>query len=156
MSQELNSKKEFWTLRLEFPSGTLPERSVTLHSRPNVKIEETDPDENGVRHLNEGSVKWENITTTFFNANEETVGPLYKILAAIYDLTDEPKEKGVGTLTLLDGCGNFLETWIMRGLSPVNINFGEGYSEDEDVMVELTWAYDSVEYKNNKIMLNLT
>jgi hypothetical protein len=87
------SRKFRWTLEADFPSGKLEPQFVKVSARPNIEIEE-------VNYLQEKQLKpeggtWQTITTTIFDVNSEDpkILPLWEIIKAVYDFTDQDKVK---------------------------------------------------------------
>ena len=128
---------------------------VKSASRPKINI---DPVE--LNFLNEttyipGKAKWGDINVTYLDvAGAQSTG-LFSWLASVYDFTNEcrnmgtkPKDyAGVGHLTMLDGCGKPLETWILKNLWPTDVDFGDlGYADSEVSEISLTLKYSNVEY----------
>ena len=75
--------------------------------------------------------------------------PLFDYFAKVWEAGQQEKDPPkIGlSLVLYDGCANVLETWHLRGATPVQIDLGD-LSYGGDQMLEVEWKYDSVEYKN--------
>lgn len=170
-------RKYRWTFSLNTCAGEIPEWQVKLAARPNISIEETEINFLHGKMYIPGKATWETITVTYYDLANSTPGDgssggtasnnpqnIYNWLATIYNFTDDvglhqssaPGDGGVnlgyagtGTLKLFDGCGKELEQWILNGVWPQAINFGElDYSSSEEVTIELTLRYRSAKYQS--------
>lgn len=137
--------------------NTVPEHFVTVASRPNLSIEETE-----INHLNAktwipGKASWETIEVTYLDVANLEMQSLYNWLATVYDFTDpinlrqgERRDwSATGVLSMYDGCGTLLESWQMQRVFPTAINFGEvDYSSSDIATIQLTLRYSDVQYRS--------
>jgi len=154
-------KRKFrYTLKIDSKCPTrddIPEHYVKVASRPNLGIEEVELNFLNAKKWIPGKATWENLTVTYIDVATQQMKPLYDWLATMYDFTDPvqlnqghlPDDySGTATLTMWDGCGSPLETWLMEDMWPTAINFGDlDYSSSEECTVELTMRYSQVSYK---------
>jgi hypothetical protein len=89
-----------------------------------------------------------------------TYGPtptnLFGWIASVYDFTDPCNlsmgsqanaYSGQGRIVLYDGCGYPLEGWVLSGMWPKSVNFGElDMGNSEEVTIELTLRYAQIKY----------
>lgn len=137
--------------------NVIPEHFVTVASRPNLSVEETE-----INHLNAktwipGKAEWETISVTYMDVAHSSQQMLWNWLATVYDFTDpinlRQGERGdwnaTGLLSMYDGCGVLLESWQLQRMFPTEINFGElAYDSSEIATIELTLRYSDVLYKS--------
>lgn len=135
----------------------VPEHFVTVASRPNLSIEETE-----INHLNAktwipGKASWETITVSYMDVANDEMRTLWNWLATMYDFTDPVQlsqgEKrdwnATGILNMYDGCGTLLEGWELQHMWPTSINFGEvDYSTSDIATIELTLRFSDVKYRS--------
>ena len=149
-------KRKFrYTFTIDTPCGPIPEWFVKTASRPQLDIEETELNFlNGVTWI-PGKGKWQPLSVTYVDVSDQLQQPLYNWLVAVYDFihpellhqTEKPGWNGTGTLRMFDGCGNLIETWIMRSMWPQSINFGDlDYANSEEATIELSLRYSEVEW----------
>jgi hypothetical protein len=157
---DITFKRKFrWTFEIiGFCNNTrnkIPEHFVTVASRPNLAVEETE-----INHLNAktwipGKASWESITVTYLDVAHQEMRTLWNWLATVYDFTDPVNlrqgEKrdwdATGILSLYDGCGSLLEIWNLQRLWPTSINFGDlEYSSSDIATIELSLRYSDVKY----------
>jgi len=128
---------------------------VKMASRPDITIEDTELNFLNGKTWIPGKASWETITVTYYDAADADGVGLLSWLATIYDFTSDcrymasrPQDyAGVGTLVMLDGCGNPIEQWQLYNLWPTSIKFGElDYSQSDVAEVELTLRYSDVIY----------
>lgn len=160
-------KRKFrWTFEIErFCNGQslhVPSHFVKLASRPNVSIDETEINFRNGKMWIPGKGTWETITVTYYDVGGTDAGNglinLYSWLASVYDFTHpnslfqgskKSDYSGKGILILYDGCGDPIEQWVLDHMWPQSINFGDlDYSASEEVNVELTLRYSSVQYQS--------
>lgn len=158
--QSLVLKRKFrWTLRLDIPNGgSVPENFVSLASRPNITIDETEVNFLNAKTFIPGKATWETITITYLDVASGANAPLYSWLASVYDFTNKDTLKmaskrqdyaATGTLTMFDGCGAGLEEWTLNDLWPTAVNWGDlDYASTDIATIELTCRYSSVQYKS--------
>lgn len=137
--------------------NVVPESFVTVASRPNLSIEETE-----INHLNAktwipGKASWDTITVTYNDVAHDEMRTLWNWLATVYDFTDpvmlRQAEKrdwdATGILNMYDGCGTLIEGWEMQHMWPTTINFGElDYSSSDIATIELTLRFSDVKYRS--------
>lgn len=154
---------------------TIPEHFVKLAARPNLSIEETEINFLNAKTWVPGKGTWETVTVTYYDVggdvNADDVQNLWAWLATVYEFTNSAgvpasgvgpvlpanvslrqasrrqDYAGRGVLKLYDGCGGEMEEWIMRDMWPQAVNFGDlDYSSSEEMTIELTLRYSSVNY----------
>lgn len=159
---DVTFKRKFrWTFEVfgfcDNQKNVVPESFVTMSSRPNLTIEETE-----INHLNAktwipGKSSWETITVTYLDVAHNEMKSLWTWLATVYDFTDPVGLKqgtkrdwdATGVLTMYDGCGTIIETWEMKHMFPTAVNFGDlDYSSNDISTIELTLRYSDVTYKS--------
>lgn len=157
-------RKYQWAFEIQPYCGDLiPAHYVKLASRPNITIEETEINFLNGKMWIPGKASLETITVTYYDiANSgDGISGLFSWLATVYNFTDpvglhQSSKRGNGkgsggysadaTLSMFDGCGATLELWNYKHVWPQSINFGElDYSSSEEVTIELTLRYSSVE-----------
>ncbi len=155
-------KRKFrWTFKIlgfcDNKKNVVPEYFVSVASRPNLSIEETE-----INHLNAktwipGKGSWETITVTYLDVAHQDMQSLWNWLATVYDFTDpvnlhngERRDwTATGLLSMYDGCGVLLEAWQLQRMFPTAINFGElDYSSSDIATIELTLRYSDVQYRS--------
>lgn len=149
-------KRKFrYTLQFTTPCGPVPEHYVKMAARPQLDIDETE-----INFLNAvtwipGKGRWQPLTVTYVDVASADMQGLYNWIATVYDFTDpvnlRNSEKagwnGTGLLTMLDGCGQPLEFWVLNSCFPQSINFGDlDYGDSETATIELTIRYSDVQY----------
>lgn len=166
-SNVIFKRKCRWTFRIEDICGNLnvPENFVKLASRPNLNVDEIEVPFLGAKLNVPGRGLWDNITITYYDLSGKeafTLSNLYTWIDRLhnFDTNSGPAEEykqsskiseysGRGILTLFDGCGNELEEWQFNKIWPVSANFGElDYADSNEVNIELTLRFFSVEYTN--------
>lgn len=135
----------------------VPEHFVSVASRPNLEIEETE-----INHLNAttwipGKGRWQTMNVTYLDVAHAQMASLWNWMATVYDFTDPVNLKqgerrdwsGSGLLSMYDGCGTLLETWQLQKMFPTNINFGDvDYSTSDIATIELTLRFSDVIYRS--------
>ena len=160
---EVTHKRKFrWLFSILYCNGkVVSPHFVKTASRPNIAIEETE-----VNFLNEktwipGKAAWEAVDVTYLdvavaNDPDGNIG-LWNWLASVYDFTSTCRHMnskrsgyaGSAILSLLDGCGNEMEAWVMSDMWPTSIKFGElDYSSSDLVEISLSLRYSQVTYTN--------
>ncbi len=163
-SQSVSIKRKFrWTLGItrDCDNSLIPEHYVKLASRPNITIEETELNFLNGKTWIPGKGTWETITVTYYDVGGSGLTQdnreLFNWLSSVYGFQDvrtlqnskTSQYTGTGTLILWDGCGQAMEQWVLRGMWPQSINFGElDYASSEECTIELTMRYTSVEYQS--------
>jgi T4-like virus tail tube protein gp19 len=137
--------------------GIVPPDFVKTAGRPSFTVEETQLDFLNERIWIPGKGIWETITVTYYDAASSTTSALYSWLATVYNFTNlcrfqasDPKTYGAtGTIMMLDGCGNLIETWQMLNMWPTSVKFGDlDYTSSDVTEIELTLRYSGVTYTN--------
>lgn len=155
-------KRKFrWTFEIlgfcDNEKNAVPEHFVSVASRPNLSVEETE-----INHLNAktwipGKAAWETITVTYLDVAHTEMRSLWNWLATVYDFTDPINLKqgnkrdwdATGVLSMYDGCGVLIEAWQMQHMFPTAINFGDlDYSSSDIATIELTLRYSDVKYRS--------
>jgi hypothetical protein len=150
-------KRKFrWLLEINVPSiGVIPAWYVKTSARPQLEMDELE-----LHYLNAvtwmaGKGKWQPITVVYYDVTDTVMQPLWSWISTVYELLDpatlhqsEPSGyMGSALLTLLDGCGNTVETWQLLNVWPHTINFGElDYAQAEELNIELQLRYSGVIY----------
>ena len=153
-------KRKFrWTFSITTDSyGDISAKYVKIAARPSLKIETTE-----VNFLNSkiwvpGKGEWDDLTVTYNDvvggSASSDMSNLYSWLAAVYDFSSYASVSsqdqasmntdytGDGTLTMLDGCGNTLESWQIKDMWPTTINFGDlDYNSSDIAEISLTFKY---------------
>ncbi len=137
--------------------NTVPKNFVTVASRPNLTIEETEINYLNAKTWIPGKASWETITVSYLDVAHEEMRTLWNWLATVYDFTDPvmlgQAEKrdwdATGILNMYDGCGTLLEGWELQHMWPTSINFGDlDYSVSDIANIELTLRFSDVKYKS--------
>ena len=128
-------------------------------ARPQLTVEETE-----VHHLHErwmisGKPTWESITITILDAKNadgnDSETALHAWLNTVFAFDndsgasqftmgdcDEEYKRQI-TLTMLDGSGNTMETWLLHNCWPQSTNFGDlDYSSSDTADIEVTVRFD--------------
>ncbi len=152
-------KRKFrWTFAVYDICGnqSVPADYVKVAARPNLEIEEQEINFlNGKRFI-PGKGTWQTITVTYYDVANADNAALYSWLASVYNFTDPIRLNqgsqssdyaGNAVVTLYDGCGTPLESWVLYDIWPQAINFGElDYSNSEEVTIECTLRFQSAQY----------
>lgn len=161
-------RKYRWTFELKWGGQATGKNFVKVASRPNLTIEETEINYLHGKMWIPGKASWETITVTYYDVSRSQSGGvtnLYSWIASIYNFQDEGSDSmkqttiqgngnnggwaGIGTLIMYDGCGTPLEQWVLKGVWPSAVNFGDlDYSSSEEATVELTLRYYQAQYTN--------
>jgi hypothetical protein len=155
-------KRKFrWTFEIlgfcDNEKNVVPEHFVTVASRPNLEVEETE-----INHLNAktwipGKASWQTISVTYLDVAHPQMQSLWNWLATVYDFTDPVNLRqgeradwdATGLLSLYDGCGVLLESWQLQRMFPTGIDFGDmDYSASDIATIELTLRYSDVKYRS--------
>lgn len=147
-------KRKFrWLLEIQDDQGNVivPKDYVKLSARPSIDLSEID-------FLNEksfipGRLNSNDTTMTYYEyENSDGACHLTKWLAKHMRSDGSPfgsVPKANYILTLLDGCANELESWVLVDGILTSINFGDDYSSTECVSLELNVRYTKINYKSN-------
>jgi len=150
-------KRKFrWLFSMETPLGLVPPWYCKIGARPQLDIEEVE-----VNFLNQatwypGKARWQPLTISFIDTNRE--GPyglqaLWDLIASVYDFqngvnyfqTEKQGWDSRGILSMLDGCGTFMETWTLGSLWPQSINWGDlDMASSEEATIDVTFRYSEV------------
>ena len=152
-------KRKFrWTLQIQAGPFYVPEYYVKAAARPNLEIDELELNFLNSVAWTAGKAKWQPITVRYIDVTDQVMGPLWSWISTIYSLTQpqlcsqsEPAGyMGNAMLNLYDGCGTTLESWLLQGVWPKSVNFGDlAYSDNEEVNIELSLRYNAVQYKGS-------
>lgn len=156
-------RKYRWTFELRWANAgrSTGQQFVKVASRPNLTIEETEINYLHGKMWIPGKASWETITVTYYdvaNAGQGGLQEIYAWLASIYNFQDTGEDMmkqttvqgelgsggwaGEGSLDMYDGCGTSLENWLLKGVWPSAVNFGDlDYSSSEEATIELTLRY---------------
>lgn len=159
---DMRFKRKFrWTFEIlgfcNDQKNVVPENFVTVASRPNLSIEETEINFLNAKHFIPGKATWETISVTYLDVAHSEMRSLWNWLATVYDFTDpvglRQAERmdwnATGVLSMYDGCGTLLETWELLRVFPTAINFGDlDYSSSDIATIELTLRYSDVKYRS--------
>lgn len=140
----------------------VPPYYVKLASRPNVTFESTEINYLHGRDWLPGKATLEPLSVTYYDVATPGGGEgadnsaLWQWIVNVYDIghpdtlsmgSQRSDYSGTGYLYLYDGCGNTLETWVMSGMWPESINFGDlDMASSDDVNIEMTLRYNAVTY----------
>jgi hypothetical protein len=71
------------------------------------------------------------------------IKPFYSPEIGIYNYVLDAKYKKEATLTMLDGCGNKIESWRFENAYPEEINFDDLDMSSNDILnISLSLKYD--------------
>lgn len=142
---------------------SIPEFFVKAASRPSLEIEETELNYQNAKMWIPGKGAWNHIELTYYDVATTALQPLWQWLCSVYNLCDTSKPHianrtmgsrlsdytGKGTLTLFDGCGAPLESWVISHCWPKTIDFGDlNYADSDICEVKLTLRYIDVAYQS--------
>ncbi len=115
-------------------------KKVIVRKRPTLNIDDN------------GKATWEPFQFDIECAGSTDNKELYEYLAKCYDYTNGmPNENLPATLriSMLDEAGEPQEEWLMNGVWPTAINFGElDFSSSEEVTLQLTVRFEKCRYRN--------
>jgi hypothetical protein len=152
-------KRKFrWTLEFATPAGPVPRHYVKTSGRPQLDLDELELNFlNGTTWI-PGKGKWQQLTVTYIDVNDQEMKPLYDWVARVFDYTaqnpiDDIKQSersgyaGTATLKMYDGCGKEIDQWILRSCWPQSINFGDlDYASSDEATIDLTLRFSEVTY----------
>jgi hypothetical protein len=149
-------KRKFrWTLSISTPCGNIPASYCKIAGRPNLEIEETELNFLNAVTWIPGKAKWQPITVTYIDVASRDMQGLYNWMASVYgfqwpvDLPQSEKAgwNGTALLTMYDGCGQEVESWVLGSVFPTSINFGDlAYDTSDVATIELTLRYSEVRF----------
>ncbi len=159
---DVKFKRKFrWTFEIlgfcANEKNVVPEHFVTVASRPNLSIEETEINFLNAKTWIPGKASWETISVTYLDVAHSEQRALWNWMATVYDFTDPVGLKqgeridwnATGVLSMWDGCGSLLETWELQRVFPTEINFGDlDYTSSDIATIELTLRYSDVKYRS--------
>jgi hypothetical protein len=118
-------------------------------ARPSLNFKEIE-----IQHLNEtvyfpGKPDWKPINLTLYDL-KKNIHPVFEWLKLIYNpqtgkylFSCDGFKKPGAYLTLFDGCGNKIESWLFQSIWPQSVEFGDlDMSSSDIVTCELTLRYD--------------
>jgi hypothetical protein len=149
-------KRKFrWTLAISTPCGQIPPYYCKMAARPNLEIEETELHYlNAVNYL-PGKGRWQPLNVTYIDVATRDLQGLYNWVATVYDfqrptdLKQSEKAGWVGSalLTMYDGCGKNIESWLLGSVFPTSVNFGDlDYQSSDYATIEMTLRYSEAQY----------
>jgi len=174
-STTIFKRKYRWTLALQTPCGNIPDTIVKVASRPQIDIDETEINYLHGKMWIPGKASWQTTAVTFYDILEKggdgnnDITNLYSWLSTVYAFNNSSLNQssvkgnggltqnstsstgggyaGTATLSLYDGCGETLETWVLKHVWPQSINFGElDYASSDEATVEVTLRYSEATY----------
>lgn len=168
-------KRKFrWTMEFFGVCGVnnIASSFVKAANRPSLTIEETE-----INYLNgkmwiPGKGTPDTTQVTYYDIASlqggDVIASLFTWLATVYNFTDpiglsqsskqsSPTVKGgytasAGVLTMLDGCGNEIDSFEYLDCWPTQMNFGElDYSSNDECTIDITLRYRNFQYIPNKL-----
>lgn len=159
-------KRKFrWTLDIK--GGTcfeVPRHFVRVAARPNLQIDEIPLNFLNAREYIPGKGEWNTLNIEYLDVADKDLAGLYTWINTTYefvgqqaDVTLKQSERAgyaaEGTLILYDGCGQQIETWILKRMWPQSVDFGTlDYGDSDIVTVNLTVRYGAVSYQGSGCM----
>lgn len=165
-------KRKFrWTMEFRGVCGikgaTIESSFVKAANRPSLTIEETE-----INYLNgkmwiPGKGTPDTTQVTYYDiasgAGGNVIANLFTWLATVYNFTEpttltqssKQNTRGgytadEGVLTMLDGCGNKIDSFTYLSCWPTQINFGElDYSSNDECTIDVTLRYRNFVYSPN-------
>lgn len=149
LAKDRRVKRQFrWSLFVADAVGNAPGLAAAISTqRPTLTF-----DEGRVNHVSESvyyptRLQYDPFTMTILDT--EDTNPIYVWLSRQYETRTaafayfDSSNKKNAVLTLLDGAGNRLEQWIIQGLWPQQIQFGElDFASNEFVTISATFRFD--------------
>jgi hypothetical protein len=173
-STTIFKRKYRWTLSLQTPCGDIPDTIVKVASRPQIDIDDTEINYLHGKMWIPGKAAWQTLSVTFYDILEKggdgsnDITNLYSWLSTVYAFNNSGLNQssvkgnggltknvsgdgggyaGTATLNLYDGCGETLETWVLKHVWPQSINFGElDYASSDEATVDVTLRYSEATY----------
>lgn len=143
-------KKKFrFQFSAEFPWGSLPKMTVKVVARPSLSIQEKEVDYLNAKTWIPEKQSWNKMT--LIHITPEFHPDFCMSLNKALESPQDSSIWGTGFLDMLDGAGNFLESWKMKGIRPSDVQFHElDHSACERLDIEMTWCYEEVLYSSAK------
>jgi hypothetical protein len=97
---------------------------------------------------------YQTVSFTIYDANPDAMKDLYSYLSKVYEFTKPSAQPNFDIyaklkLSLLDGCGNLMESFLIKDAFVTSINFGElSFSSSEECEIELTFRYKETEFRD--------
>lgn len=161
-------KRKFrWTFEVQYCCGgdgvdpkTVPATFVKMGNRPQIDFEEIEINYLNGKMFIPGKGTWQPLSITYYDVaglvSGSATSALLSWIASIYDIQNPVCLKmnsaldgyaGTAKLMLYDGCGNPLESWLLKGVWPQSVNWGDlDMGSSDECTIELTLRYQSVEY----------
>lgn len=154
-------KRKFrWQLTLNFTCGGksygFTSFNVATGGRPKINIDTTEVHYLGAKWKIPGEeVDYEPLQFTFYDLIGVDLSSLYLWIAA-YERTKRPRDaftpvcqNGIITIEMLSGCGETIESWVLEGCWPSEVDFGDlDMSSSDVVMIALTVVYNLATLNN--------
>lgn len=157
---QLIFKRKFrWQLSIKPQNGSeIEPHYVKLANRPALDIDELE-----INYLNgttwvPGRARWQQLNVTYIDVASAEMSLLYSWMATHFDFSQQNQRNHItqserqgwestATLKMFDACGQELEQWVMEGVWPVSVNFGDlDYSSSDECNIELTLRYDTARH----------
>lgn len=149
-------KRKFrWSLAISTPCGNIPASYCKLAARPNLEVEDVELNFLNATTWIPGKAKWQPISITYIDVANQDMQGLYNWMASVYGFQwpvalpqgEKASWNGTALLTMYDGCGSIIESWLLGSVFPTSINFGDlDYSSSDPATIELTLRYSDVQY----------
>lgn len=142
------------------PDKRVPTAFVKVAGRPKINMDELELNFLHGKTWKPGKATFEPITVSYIDAvqtsNADLTRHLYDWIASVYEFNDHVQQRmgekrhdfsATGILKILDGCGKVMERWILGGMWPVSVNFGDlDYASSDVLSIELSLRYDRIKY----------
>jgi hypothetical protein len=132
---------------------------VKVAARPNLEIEETEINFLNAKTWIPGKASWQTMSVTYLDVATADAAPLYTWLASVYNFTNpitlsqgsrRSDYTATAILRMFDGCGQLIDTWIMKDVWPTGIDFGDvDYASSDICEIALTLRYSNVQYASS-------
>ena len=139
-------KQYLWALSI---GGGIEAWMCRTVKRPDINFEEITLDYMNTRRYLAGKFDWQTLDVTLLdpidNSAADAVIAWIRTVGDEYSTAKFPASdyKRQITITLLDGAGLGIETWVLEGVWPQATNFGDlDYSANDPVEITMTLRYD--------------
>jgi hypothetical protein len=129
---------------------------VKSAKRPGWEVEETQLDFLNARTWIAGKHSYTEIEIVYIDAGVTEIANLISWVGQLGNINNSVTfEMGTSfqdyaadlTISMLDGCGEFMEIWQIHNAWPKTADFGElAYGESEEAQITISLRYDSVDY----------